>query len=460
MVAEAFPTLLGSDFPRIGADFDPAPLIEVRKDAKALGISLMPWQEYSLGIAEARNSDGSFLFPEFAAVVARQNGKSTMLAPLIRYRMRTGRRILHTAQDRITPRRLFGRVAESFPKGEARIRESNGQEEIVHPSGGRYKIVAPKPRSVRGYDVDDLILDEIREQEDWELTNAAKPTVTASVNPQILYLSNAGEESSVVLNDLQVRWENDPSLVYLEWSADPELDPGDHRGWAQANPALGRRFPLSRLQSFYNSYRESGNLAAWETEHLCRSVITMAPRLVTPADWAGARKALESPVRPYLALSTDPDGRRASASLSWAHGDGSVGTLLLADVEGDPKVDIDRFAVDLKASADKAGVIGVGFDPATDAHLARYFPEAQPISGQVFQNAVERWVTDIHTGRLRWNFADQIASDLHYAARKDLGKAAFTVERADPRRPITAVLAAIRSHWLASEPNQGAPSVW
>lgn len=459
MAANPDTLLLGADLPRVGIDLDPAPIRELEQDAAAMGISLMPWQAYVLGICEARKEDGTYLFGEVCDVVARQNGKSTKLAPLIRKRMREGRRVLHSAQDRIIPRRIFERVAGSFPRHEARIRLANGQEEVTLPNGGRYKIVAPK-RGIRGNDADDLILDEIREQEDFDFTHAARPTVTASPNPQILYMSNAGHEGSVVLNDLKARGPTDPNLAYLEWSAHPDLDPGDLEGWVQANPGLGRTITLDRLRTFFNSYRESGNLAAWETEHLCRWVLSMLPRLISPVEWIAARKPLETPVRPVMAVSTDPDGRRASAALSWAQSDGSVGVMLLADVEGDPKLDVDRFAVDLKEAALKAGVLAVGFDPATDAHLARYFDEAQPISGQTFNNAVERWVTDIQTGRLRWNFADRVAEDLQYAARRDLGSAAYTVERADPRKPITAVLAAIRSHWLASEPNQGAPSVW
>jgi hypothetical protein len=452
------PPLLGSDLPRIGVDLDPAPLAELRQDAKAMHIELMPWQEYALAVAEARNPDGSYLFAEVADVVARQNGKSTKLAPLIRKRMREGRRILHSAQDRIIPRRIFERVGLSFKKGEARVRLANGQEEVVLPNGGRYKIVAPQ-RGIRGNDADDLIIDEVREQEDWEFVHAAKPTLTASLNPQLLYLSNAGHEASVVLNDLKARAGKDPALAYLEWSADAEYDPGDHAGWAQANPALGRTITLERLQTFYNSYRESGELAAWETEHLCRWVLSMAPRLVSDIAWQQGRRALESPVRPALGISVAPEGTRASAALSWPQGDGSIGLQSLADVTLDP-VHLDSFAADLQEEALKVGVQAVAYDPHTDQHLARYFPEAKPLTGSAFANATEQFVRSVETGQLHWDTADKITEDLPYVARKTTAGQSFIAERADPRRPITGALAAIRAVWLAGEPLQGPPTIW
>jgi len=366
---------------------------------------------------------------------------------------------LHTAQDRIIPRRIFERVAESFPRGQARIRLANGQEEIVMRNGGRYKIVAPK-RGVRGNDADDLILDEIREQEDNDFVDAARPTTAASPNPQILYLSNAGHALSVVLNDLKERAGRDPVLAYLEWSADPELHHGDHMGWAQANPALGRTISLQRMVRDYNSALLSGNLAAWETERLCRWVVSMLPRLVNPQLWQQAIGRTEPPLRPAMGISVAPDGTRASAVLSWPQGDGSVGLSVLADVVASGDLDVDLLANDLMPMAQEVGVASVAYDPWTDKHLARFFPTAKPITGQDFANASERFVRAVETGQIRHSKAEAITNDLTYTSRKTTVGAAFIAERSDPRRPITAALAAIRAVWQAMTPNQGPPTIY
>lgn len=458
-LATAESSLYGSPTPRIGPELVRGDIAHVLHEANALGYSLMPHQEFVCGVAEATGPDGRFLYPDLVDVEARQNGKSTKLSALIRSRILRGRRIIHTAQNRIIPRRVFIEVAGSFSKHEARVRFANGQEEVeLRDGGGRYVIVAPQ-RGVRGLSGDDLIVDEVREYEDTEFIDAARPILAASDNPQVIYLSNAGDVESVVLNDLRAR-QGAPGLAYMEWSAPAELEAGDRAGWAMANPALGRTIRLEYLEREFANYRDSGNLAGWETEHLCRWVLSMAPRLVDAMRWQAARgTGLGKPLMPFMGISVAPEGTRASAAFSWPLGGGSVGLMVAADVRGNP-VDLDRFATDLVALATEAGVQGVGFDPLTDQHLARYWPNSKPLSGVGMANAVERFVRSVESGQLRWAWADQVTEDLPHVGRKPIGAVAFTAERADAKRPITAALAAIRAVWLALEPNTGAPTVF
>jgi len=452
----ASPPLLGSPEPRIGAGLERAEIENVRQHARKLGLELMPSQEFVISVAEARGPNGKYRYRDVVDVEARRNGKSAKLKALIRSRIEAGRKVVHTAQNRSVPRAVFLDIAGSYSKHEARVRLANGQEEVaLRETGGSYTIVAPE-RGVRGLDGDDLILDEVREFKTFEFINAFRPINAASPDGQNIWLSNAGDAESLVLNDLKLRAE---SLGYMEWSASPELDPADLEGWAQANPALGRTIDLEYLRGEFAFYRDSGNLAGWETEHLCRWVLTMAPRLIDPNHWLAARAGLSKPVRPSMGISVHPSGSRASAALSWPQGDGTLGLMVLADVTGNP-IDLDRFGKDLLARANAAGIVGVGYDPLTDAHLARWFSGAQGISGQAFANASERFVRNVENRRLHWEWADQLTEDLPQVSRKPLGRAAFMAEPVDPRRPVTAALAAIRGHWLAAEPNVGAPSVY
>src|SRR6185503_6725491 len=97
-------------------------------------------------------------------------------------------------------------------------------------------------RGSRGLGSDTLILDELREFETDDILGAAVPTLASSPDPQRIYLSNAGSESSVILNDLKRRGEEggDDLLAYLEWSAAPDRSIEDREGWVEANPAMGR----------------------------------------------------------------------------------------------------------------------------------------------------------------------------------------------------------------------------
>jgi len=196
-------------------------------------------------------------------------------------------------------------------------------------------------------------------------------------------------------------------------------------------------------------------VAIFETEHLCRWVASMLPRLVQDIHWQAARGILEPPRLPSLGISVDPSGKRASAVMAWPQADGTVGIMELADVTGDP-INLTAFAAALQEKMDAQQVSLIGFDPWTDQHLARHFPQSKAITGQELANATERFVRSVETGQLRWQVADAVAADLPWSSRKVTVGQAFIPERSQSNRSITAVLAAIRAVWLASAPMQRA----
>lgn len=163
--------------------------VAFRETAGDVGITLMPWQDTAARYLEALAPDRRHLYREVAIVVARQNGKTTLLVPLIVKRLRAGRRIMHTAQNRELPREVFAQVADIVSSDESifpvrngrtvRPRFANGQEEIRLANGGRYRIVAPTRGGARGGTNDDVIIDELREMDTFEFIGAAKPTMTA-----------------------------------------------------------------------------------------------------------------------------------------------------------------------------------------------------------------------------------------------------------------------------------------
>ncbi len=456
----------GSASPRLAPPIPARSLLrEYEAAAKELGIKLMPWQRTAARYLTATNGTGArgrprananlWKYREVAIAVARQNGKTELLLPLIRQRLAMGRRLLHTAQNRSLPRETFLRLAAEMGGNEdvVEIRYANGQEVIKVKNGGRYTLVAPRP-GARGNAVDDVLLDEVREYRNFDLIGAIKPTMTASKNPQIIYLSNAGDSDSVVLNDLRRRAELTASLAYLEWSAAPDRPLDDRVGWAEANPALGFTITEERLSDELLSLPAS----VFETEHLCRWVISMQPRLVAEAAWQLCHQPLDASLRPMMAISMDPSGTRASAAIAWQRSDGKVALRLVADVTGAP-IDVDRLGPDLKQVALKLGVVSVAFDPWTDADLARHFREPKPLGGREYANASENFVRVVESGRLRWDGADAITDDLVWTARKPHESGAWQAVKAKEDRPMTAAFAAIRAVWLASGPKPPAPKV-
>jgi hypothetical protein len=420
---------------------------ELRKIAKEIGIAFIPAQDLVCRYLTAVGPDG-WLYREVADIMSRRNGKTEILVPKIVMDLRDGRKILHTAQNRTLPRRVFMRVAHVLkPKEVEFIRYANGMEQIVMRNGGEYLIVAPK-RGARGLGADTLIFDELREFEDFDIIAAASPTLTASQDPQTIYLSNAGSDMSVVLNDLKRRGESgtENGLAYLEWSASAERSIDDRQGWAEANPALGHFLNMSSLETAYATLPA----ATFETEHLCRWVVSMQPRLVVESQWHNCHSTLEEPSRPVMAINMSPTGKRASAVMAWQQTDGTIAVVEMYDVPGDP-IDSARLAKDLKQAASKAGIRTVAYASWTDAELARNLVNAKPIDGKEFANASEHFARLVGQGRLRWETAPHITDDLSWTARKPLDSGAWVAVPSSDR-PVTAVQAAIRAVWLASAP--------
>jgi hypothetical protein len=416
----------------------------------------MPHQEIAARYIQATKGR-RWLYPEVADIEPRQNGKSSKLVPLITTRLVAGEKVMHTAQNRALPREVFLEVAavmglkyRALLAGSPRL--ANGQEVIRTKAGGLYRIVAPTSGGARGPANDLVIVDEVREFQDWDFIGAARATLTASANPQMLYLSNAGDEASVVLNALKARADADASLAYLEWSAHPERAVEDREGWAEANPALGITIRESFLESQFTAYRLEGRLDIFETEHLCRWVRAVGKRVVSDISMDRARATkLEPPRAPVLGLAVTPT--RASAVTAWAQSDGSVAITLALDVTGNP-LDLEALGAALKGYAQKAHIRTTGYSAATDRDAMRYLDKGRALNREELAAASARFASTVEGGRLRWVGAEAVASDLAYLTRREYQ--GFWIAEAAKDRTPTAGLAAIRAVYLATEPRSKA----
>lgn len=437
--------------------------------AAKLRIELVPWQRVAARYMIATQGK-RWRWPEVCIVVARQNGKTKLLLPRVLMGLERGESILHTAQNRKLPGKTFREIASAVLTdpvlgATAEVRKANGQEEVRLPGGGRYFLVAPTPGAARGETADLVLIDEVREQQDQDLMDAILPTITARPGAQVIYLSNAGDEDSVILNELKRRGEQgDGRLAYLEWSAGPERGLDDVAGWAEANPMLGYGMNLATLEGF----RRSRPPTSFETEHLCRWVQSMLPGFLPPELWErqhagrGTTPHLEHPARPTMAVALDASGRRASVCLAWMQTDGSIALRLTDDLNAEGGLDIDRMGRDLRDAATRAKVRAVGHDPETEAELIKYQRQSTPVIGRAFTAASQTFVQAVQAGRLRWeDDTGALTADLAWTARRiDADDGTFFAVKAKPDRPITAILAAIRAVSLATGDRPPSPRVF
>lgn len=283
-----------------------------------LDIGLLPWQEWLAVHALELTEDGNFRFRTVAVLVGRQNGKSLFgkaLALFFMYVLRA-QMVLGTAQSLETAEEVWdGAVdlAESIDELRAEIQavsRRNGGKALKLEGGETYKIAAATRSGARGKACDLVLMDELREQTNWDAWGAIAATVTARPNALIWCMSNAGDAQSVVLRHLRMQAHaalgdpdgivaatdglafepdediNQDDIAIFEWSAPPGCSVTDIEALAMANPSLGYGFLTER--ALLAQIRTDPEAVA-RTEHLCQWVEAVVVPPFPEGAWDGGR---------------------------------------------------------------------------------------------------------------------------------------------------------------------------
>lgn len=256
-----------------------------------LGIDLLPWQRWLLIHALELTPEGLFRFRTLLVLVARQNGKSTLAQVWALWRMFVDAAplVIGTAQNLDLAEEVWmGAVdmVESVPELAAEVAavdRTNGKKALRLQSGERYKVAAASRRGGRGLSGDFVLLDELREHQSWDAWGAVTKTTLARPRAQVLGLSNAGDDTSVVLNHLRAvalrdRGKDTADIGLFEWSAVDDCDPADREQWALANPSLGYTITERAIEGALTTDPEH----VFRTEVLCQRV-DMGARSSLPA---------------------------------------------------------------------------------------------------------------------------------------------------------------------------------
>lgn len=293
-----------------------------------LQVDLLPWQKWWLIHALELDTNGGFRYRTIVTLVARQNGKTTLLKILTVALMYLSRvkMVLGSAQSLDIAREAWAGavdLAEGDPELRAEvesIRRTNGEQEFRLTNGARYKISASSRSAGRGLSVDLLILDELREHRTWDAWGALSKTTIARPNALIVGISNAGDDESTVLNSLRDRAmsDEDPSIGIFEWSAPEDCDLDDREGWAQANPGLGYTISEAAIASA----RATDPPAVFRTEVLCQRVDSLNGAFDLAAwraclDPAGSLAELRDKV--VFCVDVAPDGAHVTVAAAAEH---------------------------------------------------------------------------------------------------------------------------------------------
>ena len=278
---------------------------------EVLNKNLYPWQEWALihmmEITGELGGEWQFRFRTVLFLISRQNGKTVLSEVIASFFLNVlcVDSVFGTSLSLDKAEEVWEAVVqdqESIPslKSELqRVGRTNGSKKLVLTGLRQYKVGAPTRRAGRGDSNDLVMLDEVREQRDWETWSAAVASTVAKPNGVVVCFSNAGDPDSVVLRQLRETAiqaidgsqagdfggdVDSNTLGLFEWSAEDGAPTDDIDALAQANPALGYGYLTERaLMSNSATFPE----AKFRSECMCQQVATILPQPFPDGAWDG-----------------------------------------------------------------------------------------------------------------------------------------------------------------------------
>ncbi|MDV5147188.1 terminase [Streptomyces sp. SBC-4] len=311
--------------------------------ARRAGLHLDPWQEHILRVGMGERPDGSWAAFEVGFNVPRQNGKGGAIEARELWGLFIGGEelILHSAHEFKTAKNAFKRIARLIsqtPDLHKRVRtyrQTVGEEGIELHTGQLLRFIARSKGSGRGFTGHCNVMDEDMILGDPEM-DALLPTMAAVPDPQIWYAGSAGIGSpSVQLARLRRRalaaieaGIADPSLAYMEWSADPHRDEcrpdcTAHDDWEsdeailKSNPGIGYRLTLEKVHRERATLSKAGYLRERLGVGDYPSDGTDTWQVIGEEAWRSLADATANPSGPY-AFAIDATPERTHAAIAVA----------------------------------------------------------------------------------------------------------------------------------------------
>jgi phage terminase large subunit-like protein len=211
------------------------------------GLTLRWWQRLVITRELEHDAEGALVWIEALISTARQVGKSIGMRGLALWRLHAKARfgeeqlILHTGKD-LPVCKEVQRPARAWARARAaegyRVREQNGNEEILVPDGSRW-IVRSKD-SVYGYPAGLGMCDEAWGVKADVVEDGLEPTMAERRSPQLVLASTAHRKTTPLFPARRAaaiaHLAAPSSSLIIEWSAPRGADLEDRDGWRQASP--------------------------------------------------------------------------------------------------------------------------------------------------------------------------------------------------------------------------------
>jgi phage terminase large subunit-like protein len=458
--------LVGKTEPRLHtkyADNLPSRGQELIDLAIKLGEPLMPWQELVAIESMRVKDDERWAFPQIGVLVARQQGKSHLMRLRILWGLLNGEKLqILSAHKLAVSLEHFNQLLDLIEQHDwlmaqmKKIRRTNGQEEIQFNNGGRFKVVANNAAG-RGYaGAETIYLDELREHKDYGAWSAITKTQLAAKNPALYGFSNAGDATSMVLNEMRDRGMATiqgvtDSLLWLEWSAPPNTNISiESAAWA--NPAMGRTVHVDNIKATFNEPE-----AVVRTEVMCQWVDTLQSPW-SPNAWnqcANPDLIVEPGQQTYLAFDVTPRRNQASLVASQII-DGKIALGLVQTFDSDTALDDLTIANAVADWAKAYDVTEIAYSKNTGQAVAARLASAgimtTAIDGRAFAMACDQMLSAMEHHRLIHK--DEVTFNKHVSAcaRIPFAEGGWLIGRRASNANVTGAVAAAMAISLASKP--------
>jgi phage terminase large subunit-like protein len=469
---QAYSGLGGVQTPRIHSKLNDLPSKgqEMIDFATELGINLMEWQKFVCIHGHKVRADGRWAHSELGLIMARQQGKSTLMM----LRILTGMFVwgeglqLASAHRLTTSLETFRQIValmEANPKLEKevkKIRWQHGAEEI-ELFGNRRFVVKAANNAARGLSKPETIhLDELREYKDEDAWSSMRYSMMAAKNPQVWIYSSAGDQHSVILNKLRERalvsaTTNDP-IGWFEWSAEPDapiLLPSGEMNWpafAQANPSLGITIHPDNLKAVINDPPD-----IVRTEVLAQWVDTINSA-IDAQKW-GLCQTDPIPLDPdketWFGLDLSPDRKFGALVATQKLPGEKFNLVLLHTWSNDYSINDLAVANDIAPYVRKYNVQTVAYSKRTaQAVASRLVPAGIPITdmdGAIYAESCDRWLGAINSHRLQHGGQDELTQQTLSAAKLPYGDGSWIIGRRASRVAVCAAVASSLATYFATQ---------
>jgi hypothetical protein len=292
-------------------------------DINAVGkLNLLEWQDRILKGWLGINEMGRWAAQTCGGSIPRQNGKTLgVVVPRCNYGMIAhGEEIIYTSHLQKTSTETFESIASFFDRKALKkyvkdIKTALGREQVILNNGGRIKFLARTRNGGRGQHGDLLIFDEALEL-DADSQASFLPAISASSNPQVIYISTppTAKSDCGVFRDIRKRalsGETD-RMAWCEWSVDEIGDVKDRKRWYATNPSLGILIQESTVEAECEQM-DADTFARERLGWWSKTLTEQAEHVIDVSDWNACK------------VDSAPDGLIVYA-VKFSP-DGSIGTL-------------------------------------------------------------------------------------------------------------------------------------